>query len=132
MASPPPPSHPDPETSPNPRISSDSAHGFLDTSSAAPIVNGHNHNPPNGDATAHDDAPGEDEGEINDVERLQQDLERTRAEKDVLADQYRSLLAKLTTMRNTLGNKLKEDAVSIHPTRALFHHSCLTPLLRKN
>ncbi|KIO21248.1 hypothetical protein M407DRAFT_15839 [Tulasnella calospora MUT 4182] len=46
----------------------------------------------------------------NDVEKLQLELERTRAEKDVLADQYNGLLAKLTTMRNTLGNKLREDA----------------------
>lgn len=40
------------------------------------------------------------------------ELERVRAEKDHLSLQYRSLLGKLTAMRNTLGDKLKEDAVS--------------------
>ncbi|KAG9033930.1 hypothetical protein FS837_002314, partial [Tulasnella sp. UAMH 9824] len=53
---------------------------------------------------------GSNEEPTNEVERLQLELERTRAEKDVLADQYNGLLAKLTTMRNTLGTKLKEDA----------------------
>ncbi|KAG8905638.1 hypothetical protein FRC01_008285 [Tulasnella sp. 417] len=57
-----------------------------------------------------DGIEGGNEEPANDVERLQLELERTRAEKDVLADQYNGLLAKLTTMRNTLGNKLKEDA----------------------
>ncbi|BEJ18027.1 hypothetical protein CspHIS471_0703040 [Cutaneotrichosporon sp. HIS471] len=38
------------------------------------------------------------------------ELERVRAEKDHLSHQYRSLLGKLTAMRNTLGEKLKEDA----------------------
>lgn len=46
----------------------------------------------------------------NDVETLQQELARTREEKESLASQYRNLLAKLTTMRTTLGNKLKQDA----------------------
>lgn len=40
------------------------------------------------------------------------ELERVRAEKDHLSHQYRSLLGKLTAMRNSLGEKLKEDAVS--------------------
>ncbi|KAJ7101864.1 hypothetical protein C8R43DRAFT_1244192 [Mycena crocata] len=44
------------------------------------------------------------------VEKLQRELERTREEKETLAAQYRNLLAKLTTMRTTLGNKLKQDA----------------------
>ena len=44
--------------------------------------------------------------------QLQKDLERTKEEKETLAAQYRTLLAKLTTMRTTLGNKLKQDAVS--------------------
>lgn len=42
--------------------------------------------------------------------RLEQDLERTRAEKDQLATQYRSLLSKLTAMRQSLGDRLREDA----------------------
>ena len=45
------------------------------------------------------------------VEGLQQELQRTREEKEALAGQYRNLLAKLQTMRTTLGNKLQKDAV---------------------
>ena len=48
------------------------------------------------------------------VGKLQQELERTREEKDELATQYRNLLGKLQTMRNTLSNKLKQDAVRAH------------------
>lgn len=44
------------------------------------------------------------------VSRLQRELERTREEKEHLATQYRNLLAKLTQMRTTLGNKLRQDA----------------------
>ena len=39
------------------------------------------------------------------------ELERTRQEKDALAAQYSDLLGRLTTMRSSLGNKLKQDAV---------------------
>lgn len=52
------------------------------------------------------------------VQRLQLELERTREEKDALAAQYRNLLAKLTQMRTSLGNKLQQDAV-----RNCFHHA---------
>jgi hypothetical protein len=48
---------------------------------------------------------------LDPISKLQQELERTRDEKDELATQYRNLLGKLQTMRNTLGNKLKQDAV---------------------
>ncbi|OXB38407.1 hypothetical protein LQV05_002773 [Cryptococcus neoformans] len=41
---------------------------------------------------------------------LENDLEATRQEKEALGNQYRSLLGKLTAMRTTLGDKLKEDA----------------------
>ncbi|KAH9996701.1 hypothetical protein BJV74DRAFT_877401 [Russula compacta] len=44
------------------------------------------------------------------MSKLQQELEHTREERDELATQYRNLLGKLQTMRNTLGNKLKQDA----------------------
>ncbi|KIY47386.1 hypothetical protein FISHEDRAFT_27774, partial [Fistulina hepatica ATCC 64428] len=44
------------------------------------------------------------------VVALQAELKRTREEKDALAAQYHNLLAKLTNMRTTLGNKLKQDA----------------------
>lgn len=52
----------------------------------------------------------EDDDDADPLSRLQHELERTRAEKETLAIQYRTLLAKLTTMRTTLGNKLKQDA----------------------
>jgi len=53
-----------------------------------------------------------DDADLDPVERLQKELERTKEEKDVLASQYRTLLSKLTAMRTTLGNKLQQDAVS--------------------
>ena len=46
------------------------------------------------------------------VQRLERELEHTREEKENLATQYRNLLAKLTQMRTSLGNKLQQDAVS--------------------
>ncbi|KAF9014741.1 hypothetical protein BDZ89DRAFT_1046316 [Hymenopellis radicata] len=44
------------------------------------------------------------------VARLHRELQQTREEKDTLAAQYRNLLQKLTHMKTTLGNKLKQDA----------------------
>lgn len=58
--------------------------------------------------------PGGQDG-LDLVSKLQQELERTREEKDELATQYRNLLGKLQTMRNTLSNKLKQDAVCAPP-----------------
>ena len=59
------------------------------------------------------------------VSKLQQELERTREEKDELATQYRNLLGKLQTMRNSLSNKLKQDAVCAppipHPLEKFIH-----------
>lgn len=53
------------------------------------------------------------------VQRLERELDHTREEKENLATQYRNLLAKLTQMRTSLGNKLQQDAVSeilvVHP-----------------
>ena len=51
------------------------------------------------------------EDDLDPIHKLRQDLERTRGERDKLAAQYRNLLDKLQNMRNTLGNKLKQDAV---------------------
>ncbi len=71
---------------------------------------------PNGaNGHIHDDS--EPQEFPQDVDGLKQELEKTRAEKDELATQYRNLLAKLTTMRTTLGNKLREDAVSDQGTQ---------------
>ncbi|TFK86568.1 hypothetical protein K466DRAFT_523981 [Polyporus arcularius HHB13444] len=64
--------------------------------------------PQNGLKTNGDAPPVPDD--LDPVQRLEQELQRTREEKDTLATQYRTLLAKLTTMRTTLGNKLKQDA----------------------
>ncbi|KAI0783763.1 hypothetical protein C8Q75DRAFT_419351 [Abortiporus biennis] len=66
--------------------------------------------PPNGvngttNGSSHDDLEG-----LDPLQRLQKELERTKEEKETLATQYRNLLSKLTTMRTTLGNKLKQDA----------------------
>ncbi|KAI0090433.1 hypothetical protein BDY19DRAFT_940146 [Irpex rosettiformis] len=52
----------------------------------------------------------EDFSDMEPVQRLQLELARAREEKEALATQYNNLLAKLTTMRTTLGNKLKQDA----------------------
>ncbi|KIJ61614.1 hypothetical protein HYDPIDRAFT_115780 [Hydnomerulius pinastri MD-312] len=64
------------------------------------VVNGRTH-------THQDD---DQEQDLDPLERLQRQLDREREEKENLASQYRNLLAKLTTMRTTLGNKLKQDA----------------------
>ncbi|KAI0035445.1 hypothetical protein K488DRAFT_43167 [Vararia minispora EC-137] len=47
---------------------------------------------------------------LDPYQRLQKELQRVREEKEVLASQHRTLLSRLTTMRDTLGNKLKKDA----------------------
>lgn len=59
----------------------------------------------------HDDADPDPDPDMDPLKRLERQLARERAEKEDLATQYRNLLAKLTTMRTTLGNKLKQDAV---------------------
>ncbi|KAF7344534.1 Guanylate kinase [Mycena sanguinolenta] len=74
-----------------------------DRSSTAYSNGANGHGLPNG-KQIDDDEPSDP------VEKLQRELERTREEKETLAAQYRNLLAKLTTMRTTLGNKLKQDA----------------------
>ena len=66
--------------------------------------------PPTNGLKTNGDAPPVSE-DLDPVQRLEQELQRTREEKDALAAQYRNLLAKLTTMRTSLGNKLQQDAV---------------------
>jgi hypothetical protein len=51
------------------------------------------------------------------IGQLEHDLSTTRQEKEVLSNQYRSLLGKLTAMRQSLGDKLREDAVCLIPLR---------------
>ncbi|KAK4056841.1 hypothetical protein OIO90_002091 [Microbotryomycetes sp. JL221] len=52
-----------------------------------------------------DDMPDADR-----IQWLQDELDRTRQDRDDFENQYRGLLSKLTTMRNTLGDKLRQDA----------------------
>lgn len=47
------------------------------------------------------------------VRELEQELARTREERDGLEGQYKGLLGKLTQMRSTLGDRLRQDAVSL-------------------
>ncbi|KAG6918604.1 hypothetical protein DXG01_013015 [Tephrocybe rancida] len=82
------------------RSSSDSERLSLDSNRNDLQTNGH--------TTANGDSG--DDADDDPIAKLQRELERTREEKDTLATQYRNLLAKLTTMRTTLGNKLKQDA----------------------
>ena len=68
------------------------------------------------------------------MSRLEVELETTRQEKDALGAQYRSLLGKLTAMRQSLGEKLREDAVSTRPIspRPLVYDLILTEWCRKS
>lgn len=43
---------------------------------------------------------------------MSDELRRVREERDALQAQYQGLLGKLTGMRNTLGERLRQDAVS--------------------
>lgn len=65
------------------------------------------------------------EGGDDRIRELEDELARVRDEKDALDGQYRSLLGKLTTMRKSLGEKLREDAVS-------FHHLSMCCLLERS
>jgi hypothetical protein len=89
----------------NPRLSDDG--GRPATSPKGALLNGHPvENPVLG-------IPDERGALDSHVEHLQAELEKTRQEKDSLATQYNNLLAKLQTMRTTLGNKLQQDAVCV-------------------
>ncbi|SPC64296.1 related to RUD3 - suppressor of uso1-1 transport defect [Ustilago sp. UG-2017b] len=76
-------------------------------SSSQPTPNGKSH-----DATSPSD---EEEGSwrpITDMSpaEISTELTRVREERDTYESQYRSLLSKLTTMRATLGDRLRQDA----------------------
>lgn len=47
----------------------------------------------------------------NDYTHLQSELQRTRKEKEALEEKYRALVERVTTLRKTLGDKLRQDAV---------------------
>lgn len=65
-----------------------------------------------------DDVPDEQGGQRESLDvasriaQLESELDRVTEERDTLQSQYRNLLGKLTNMRNTLGDKLRQDAVS--------------------
>jgi hypothetical protein len=61
-------------------------------------------------AGSDDEDDDEEEDDAARIARLEHDLDTTRAEKEQLGTQYRSLLSKLTTMRQSLGDRLREDA----------------------
>ncbi|KAF9233431.1 hypothetical protein BU15DRAFT_53920 [Melanogaster broomeanus] len=70
------------------------------SSSSGAAINGTTHN---------HDGYGQDQ-DLDPLERLQRQLDHEREEKENYASQYRNLLSKLTAMRTTLGNKVKQDA----------------------
>lgn len=87
LAAPPPQQlHSDSNSHPNPISQNDSNH------------NNHNNN--------------HDEDDQDQIQLLESELAQTRQERDQLNGQYRGLLGKLTQMRSSLGEKLREDAVS--------------------
>jgi chromosome segregation ATPase len=63
-----------------------------------------------------------DEEGLDPIEKLKRELEREREEKEDLAAQYRNLLAKLTTMRTSLGNKLRQDAEELDRREQHIQH----------
>lgn len=69
-------------------------------------------------------ASPDSDSESDPIAQLQRELERTKEEKEALAGQYRNLLAKLTTMRTTLGNKLQQDAVRTFGFLYAFWYCC--------
>ncbi|KAL7423684.1 hypothetical protein Q5752_001266 [Cryptotrichosporon argae] len=68
-----------------------------------------------------DAAPGADLAPAERVAVLEAELERTRAEKEAMGNQYRGLLGKLTAMRQSLGEKLKEDAEELDRREATIN-----------
>jgi len=49
-----------------------------------------------------------------DYVQLEAELAQSRAEKEALEDKYSALVDRVTTLRKTLGDKLKQDAVSLY------------------
>jgi hypothetical protein len=78
----------------------------LDLPSANPARGLH----PDGESVGQEEGQG-GEQEDERLESLERALDKTRGEKEALEKQYRGLVAKVGTMRDTLGKKLREDAV---------------------
>lgn len=70
-------------------------------------INGTTSRPPTPSSQPANDLP------TNDADDLRTNLARVRAEKEELESQYNSLLNKLSTMRTSVANKLKQDAVCV-------------------
>jgi predicted nucleic acid-binding Zn-ribbon protein len=68
------------------------------------------------------------EAAAEEEEAVEDEVTILRQEKAQLETQYKSLVQKLTNIRNTLGDKLKQDAVSLCHARL---SRCLTPELRR-
>ncbi|KAJ9120797.1 hypothetical protein QFC22_002731 [Naganishia vaughanmartiniae] len=63
----------------------------------------------------------EDEDDATHISRLEQELETTRAEKEQLGTKYSNLLSKLTMMRQSLGDRLRDDAEELDRREALIN-----------
>ncbi|KAG7539611.1 hypothetical protein FFLO_03487 [Filobasidium floriforme] len=80
----------------------------------------------NGEAAEGDEAGEEEEEDDEDQEQgriqaLESELAQTVREKEHLSTQYRTLLGKLQAMRNSLGEKLKEDAEELDRREVLIN-----------
>ena len=65
-----------------------------------------------GDEAGEEEEEDDEDQEQDRIQALESELAQTVREKEHLSTQYRTLLGKLQAMRNSLGEKLKEDAVS--------------------
>lgn len=85
----------------------------IDDADSNPIPNGLHSNGVNGKASS-PSPRSSGEHSVDRTDRaavLQRELEKCRQEKDALSTQYQNLVSRLNSMRNTLGNKLRQDAV---------------------
>lgn len=95
----------------------------LDTLLERPSVNGANgiselehveeegHDEPEAAQVDDEGEPSDERGGDERIAQLQAELERVSSERDTFQSQYRGLLGKLSNMRTTLGDKLRQDAV---------------------
>ncbi|KAH8080808.1 hypothetical protein HD553DRAFT_316372 [Filobasidium floriforme] len=75
-----------------------------------------------GDEAGEEESEGDDEDQEQDrIQALESELAQTVREKEHLSTQYRTLLGKLQAMRNSLGEKLKEDAEELDRREVLIN-----------
>ena len=108
MSAPTSPSLASPGSSKSPQLGDAASEALADlrisldeTARSSPPANGHSLNGAHSRQQSH-----------SDYSHLQVELQRTRAEKEALEEKYRVLVERVTTLRKTLGDKLKQDAVS--------------------